>query len=236
MYALDSITAKLAQLGKDPGEVPRDGAPRACVAAIFREGGSSPDTSSKSGGGAELFFIRRAEREGDPWSGHIAFPGGRVDARDATLLATAMRETSEEVGIDLSRAELLARLPDVPAFTRTKKGTLVVTPFVFALREGATPIINHEVAETLWVPFESLARGEGKGTFKWTWDGRELDLPCIRLARAKANGNANEVATPHLLWGMTYRMLEMLLEAFVIDDSDAPSDASKTGEEEIAGG
>jgi 8-oxo-dGTP pyrophosphatase MutT (NUDIX family) len=197
MYRLDSISEKLAVLGKDPGGPP-DGSPRAAVAAIFR---ALPED-----GGAELFFIQRAERERDPWSGHIAFPGGRREATDATLLDTAIRETREEVGIDLSGAELLARLPDVPAFTRTKRGLLVVTPFVFAVREPIIATPNEEVASTLWVPFVKLAHGEGKGTFRWVWDEKELDLPCIRLDPGQ-----------HVLWGMTYRMLETLLEALLPD-------------------
>ncbi len=193
MYDLDVIAQKLRGLGADPGGPP-DGSPRAAVAAIFRGGAAS----------TELFFIQRAERERDPWSGHIAFPGGRRDASDATLLATAIRETREEVGIDLSGAALLARLPDVPAFTRTKRGTLIVTPYVFAVREDVVPRPNEEVAATLWVPFDKLALGEGKGTFKFTWDGKELDLPCFRLEPGQ-----------RVLWGMTYRMLETLLEALL---------------------
>lgn len=195
MYDLASLAKKLGGLGADPGGPP-DGSPRAAVAAIFRE----------ASGSTELFFIQRAEKEGDPWSGHIAFPGGRREAKDPTLVATAIRETREEVGIDLEGAELLAHLPDVPAFTRTKRGTLVVTPYVFALRRDVVPQPNHEVASTIWVPFETLARGEGKGTFRWVWDGKELDLPCIRF---QPGG--------HMLWGMTYRMLETLLEALLPD-------------------
>lgn len=206
-FHLDAIAARLAALGKDPGGPP-DGAPRAAVAAIFRDRGA---------GGAELFFILRAEKEGDPWSGHVAFPGGRRDARDAHLLATAIRETREEVGLDLERAELLARLPDVPAFTRSKRGTLVVTPYVFAMREEATPTLNHEVQSVLWVPFASLARGEGKDAFAWSWEGKTLDLPCIRIGPEK-----------HVLWGMTYRMLETLLEALAVPNGNDT--------DEIAGG
>jgi 8-oxo-dGTP pyrophosphatase MutT (NUDIX family) len=191
MYRLDAIAAKLARLrGEDPPVVP-DG-PRAAVAAILRDTGAA----------SELFFIRRAERETDPWSGHIAFPGGRRDPRDATLLETALRETREEVGIDLSGAELLGRLPDVPAFMRERPGNLVVTPYVFGVR-GEVPVApNHEVADTLWIPFESLARGEGKGTYEFSWEGKDFNLPCIRLAPAQ-----------YVLWGMTYRMLETMLEA-----------------------
>ncbi len=190
-YSIEEISARLRSLGREPGGA--SGVPQAAVAAIFRRGAD----------GAELFFIRRAERAGDPWSGHIAFPGGRREKEDATLLDTALRETREEVGIDLARAELLARLPDVPAFTRSKRGTMIVTPFVFAA-EDVAPVPNVEVAETMWVPFDVLARGEGKGTFVWKWEAKELDLPCIRIGPAQ-----------HVLWGMTYRMLETLLEALL---------------------
>ena len=164
MARLDAISAKLAAIGGDHG-VATEG-PRAAVAAILRE---LPGAE-----GAELFFIRRAEHPQDPWSGHIAFPGGRRDPEDASLLATAIRETREEVGIDLSVEQLLARLPDVPAFMRSKKGTLVVTPFVFALDCDVPVIPNAEVGGTLWVPLATLARGEGKSTFTLDYGGQDV--------------------------------------------------------------
>src|SRR5688572_15001632 len=116
MHRLETIAARLAALGNDPGVATET--PAAAVAAILRE---VPGMSA-----AELFFIRRAEHPQDPWSGHIAFPGGRRDPGDPNLLATAMRETLEEVGIDLSRAKLLGRLPDVPSFSRSKRANLIV--------------------------------------------------------------------------------------------------------------
>ncbi len=192
MAFIDSISGKLAALGGDHGIV-TDG-PRAAVAAILRE---LPGT-----GAADLFFIQRAEHPNDPWSGHIAFPGGRRDPDDASLLATAIRETREEVGIELSDANLLGRLPDVPAFTRSKRGNLVVTPFVFALRGDVPVVPNDEVATTLWVPFSGLERGEGRSNFKLDYLGQTYDLPCIHLEPGR-----------HRLWGMTYRMLETLIEA-----------------------
>lgn len=199
MILLDDIVEKLARLGREhdlPGGAEAEGGPRAAVAAIFRE-----RCDLGPGGGAELFFIRRAEHPRDPWSGHIAFPGGRRDPGDATLLATAIRETREEVGIDLGPHQLVARLPDVPAFTKGKRAPLVVTPFVFAIRGDVAVAPNHEVAETLWVPFRTLACGEGKGTFQWTWEDKTFELPCVRIAPAQ-----------HILWGMTYRMLETMLD------------------------
>ena len=193
MFDLDALALKLARLREEAAHAAEQEGPRAAVAAILRDG---------NGQGAELFFIRRAEHPNDPWSGHIAFPGGRRDPGDPSLLSTAIRETREEVGIDLGGAELLGRLPDVPAFMRSKRGNLVVTPYVFAVRGPVDVAPNHEVAETLWVPMASFARGEGKGTFAFTWEGKSYDLPCFRLAPAQ-----------HVLWGMTYRMLETMLDA-----------------------
>jgi 8-oxo-dGTP pyrophosphatase MutT (NUDIX family) len=192
MYRLDAIARRLGALPNDEAVLPSDH-PRAAVAAILRE--HSPDHP------AELLFIRRAEHPQDPWSGHIAFPGGRLEAGDRSLLETAIRETREEVGIDLARADVLGRLPDLPAFTRTRRARLVVSPFVFGIRGDVTVVPNHEVAETLWVPMSLLASDEGRGTFTWRSGDEAMELPCIRLPPAQ-----------HVLWGMTYRMLETMLE------------------------
>ncbi|AKV04549.1 MutT/nudix family protein [Labilithrix luteola] len=193
---LSAIARRLAHLGVS-GETTGEG-PRAAVAAILRqrEGADS----------ADLFFIRRADRTGDPWSGHIAFPGGRAEPTDDSILVTAIRETCEEVGIDLTNADLVARLPDLLPYTRTKRA-VTVTPFVFALKSDVVPTPNEEVAGTYWIPFDKLARGEGRGTFPWVWEGKTLELPCIRF---EPGGE--------ILWGMTYRMLETMIEALGPED------------------
>jgi 8-oxo-dGTP pyrophosphatase MutT (NUDIX family) len=176
---LDVITRRLAHVGREHGSP--DGTPRAAVAAILREAQAER---------AELFFIRRAERASDPWSRHIAFPGGRHETTDATLLATAIRETREEVGIDLGDAHLVARLPDVPAFTRSQRSGLVVTPFVFAVRGDFPVAPNHEVAETLWVPFSMLAAGEGRSMKRCEWEGRTYDLLASGWSRPRTSSGA----------------------------------------------
>ena len=106
---------------------------RAAVAIVLRDGPS----------GIEVLFIHRAEHPEDPWSGHMAFPGGRAEDGEPPLL-TAMRESAEEVGLDLGRAELLGALDEVQAVRRVPVD-LAIAPFVFRVPASATPQPNHEV-------------------------------------------------------------------------------------------
>lgn len=190
-YDLDGLAARLARRGMPP-EADRSGR-QAAVAAILR--------APAGGGDAEILLMRRADREGDPWSGHMAFPGGRRDAGDTSLTETAIRETREEVGLDLALdGALLARLPDVPAIARGKRLDLVIAPLVFALQRRAALTLNEEVAEAIWTPLGPLARGEGAGTVTYDRDGLSVDLPCLRVEG-------------RVVWGLTYRMLQLLFEA-----------------------
>jgi len=81
-----------------------------------------------AGPSLKTLMIKRAEREGDPWSGQVAFPGGRRERQDRSLLETATRETKEEVGIDLQRSAVY--LGHLGAF-RTHTGTMLVVPCAF---------------------------------------------------------------------------------------------------------
>src|SRR6266581_316587 len=104
---LDTITERLRS--HHPTLVEGTEFARAAVAVVLREGAE----------GAELIVIHRSHRRGDPWSGHMALPGGRQDAADRDLVATVTRETREEVGVDLERhGELLGNLDDLRAIGR----------------------------------------------------------------------------------------------------------------------
>lgn len=151
--------------------------------------------------GPELLLIRRAQREGDPWSGHIALPGGRRQKDDPTLLHTAMRETREEVGLDLEGAgDLLGALDEMPAMARGERVGLSVAPFVFTLRETRTLRVDpREVDEALWVPIVPYFNGEQAITVPYDHHGTTLMLPAFR-------------AGDHVLWGMTYKMLSQFFE------------------------
>ncbi|HKU42519.1 MAG TPA: CoA pyrophosphatase [Polyangiales bacterium] len=161
---------------------------RAAVAAILRPTGRE----------TEVLLIRRAERAGDPWSGHMAFPGGHQDPEDSDLFQTAMRETFEEVGLDLSEHEHLGQLDLVPATLRGRRVGISIAPHVFALR-AAAPVLrpNGEVAEIVWAELGPMARGELDAIKEWTYAGESRQVPCYRV-----HG--------HIVWGLTYHMLRSL--------------------------
>jgi 8-oxo-dGTP pyrophosphatase MutT (NUDIX family) len=145
----------------------------------------------------ELLFIRRAAFENDPWSGDIAFPGGRVGSPEEPSRLTAARETREEVGIDVSEAECLGQLDDVIG----GDGAVVVSGFVYALRAPAALKTNHEVASAGWVRVSTLVAPERQTTSTFRYKDRDVRLPAIRVF---------DDDSPHL-WGLTYQFVERFM-------------------------
>jgi 8-oxo-dGTP pyrophosphatase MutT (NUDIX family) len=160
---------------------------RAAVSAILRPG--RHDT--------ELLLIKRAERDGDPWSGHMALPGGHVEPKDADLLATARRETLEEIGLDLRHHELLGALDEHPASAQGRFTGMVIAPFVFALCAEDSLRPNHEVADMLWAPLGRLARGEADVVKEFWRDGQLVRFPAFAVGE-------------YVVWGLTHRVLRNL--------------------------
>ena len=164
--------------------------PRAAVALVFRDG---------EPGGLELLFIRRAEHEQDPWSGHMGFPGGRTEPDDADIEATAVRETREETGLDLAAdGERLGALDEVKALARGRPVDLVIAPFVFRLRQRLDGAPSHEVVSLHWLPLERLLSPETRSTLEYQYEETLLELPCLRIDGL-------------VIWGLTYRMFESLV-------------------------
>lgn len=154
---------------------------------------------AERGGELEVLMIKRADREGDPWSGHMAFPGGRMDPGDWTGLATAQRETEEEVSVNLERAgHCVGRMSDIVSRPHSGRQPMVVTPYVFHLRSVVTIEANHEVAEAVWVPLSFLQDASNRETMLWQRGKLKLTLPCYFYGGRR-------------IWGMSLSMLDELL-------------------------
>lgn len=148
--------------------------------------------------GPEVLFIERTKHERDPWSGHLGFPGGRVEPADGGPRGAAEREALEEVGIDLAGAEYLGRLDDL----RGAHLQVVVSCFVYGLRHRPSLTLNEaEVADAFWFPLEELLNPSRRR--ETTFRPREVEVtyPAIQLL---------DPGRPYL-WGITYRLVSSLL-------------------------
>jgi 8-oxo-dGTP pyrophosphatase MutT (NUDIX family) len=164
-------------------------APRAAVALVLRPAGAE----------IELLLIKRAERQGDPWSGHMAFPGGRRDPCDVDARATAVRETREEVGIDLDAVGVsLGALDEVHPVSGAPR--IVISPFVFAAPAGVVAVPNHEVEAAVWIPLSELAHPSvATEHLLETVTGVTRSFPAIGTRG-------------YVIWGLTHRILREMLE------------------------
>lgn len=158
---------------------------RAAVAAILTPGD-------------DLLFIHRAIREGDPWSGHVGLPGGRVDPGDESPLAAAIRETHEEIGLRLHVRQLLGPLTPIAPITNVTD--LAIYPFLFAVEDDPVPVPNEEVQAVHRVSLERLLSDEGRTPMDWSWRGQPIKMPAVAFP--------GELQ----LWGLTLRVVDELLD------------------------
>ncbi|MEZ4587651.1 MAG: CoA pyrophosphatase [Gemmatimonadales bacterium] len=175
-----ALAARTSETVDDPSRSP------AAVAVVLAE---SP---------VSLLLIRRAEREGDRWSGQMAFPGGRWSPEDPGLLETARRETREEVGLELADAELLGTLDDIAPRTPTLP-PVIVRPFVFRVDRPPTLRPNYEVAHAAWVGIDRLTDASIYRGYRHAVAGATLVFPGYHLPEG-------------VVWGMTERILTPLLD------------------------
>jgi 8-oxo-dGTP pyrophosphatase MutT (NUDIX family) len=153
---------------------------------------------ARADGEPELLMIKRAEAEGDPWSGHIACPGGRMEPEDRDLAVTAVRETWEETGVDVARdGRLLGHLDDLYPRTPTLP-PIVIRPYVALVRADVAIVPSHEVAAAFWVPLSALAERGAWMTGTVTVRGVE------RRVQVFQHGE-------YTVWGLTERVLRQLL-------------------------
>jgi len=149
-------------------------------------------------GEPEILIIRRAEHPQDPWSGHLGFPGGRVEPQDRSPEHTAQRETREELGVALdSCAKLLGRLSELRARARSRHIPLSIYPFVYELIEPVVLQLNGEVVETHWVPLHFFLDPANREPMPHPHDPE-------RIVSSYPVGNRT-------IWGLSLAMLDELL-------------------------
>ena len=181
---LETIEARLANQTVTTQEIV-PGQREAAVALVLQ-----PKVS-----GLRALFILRAKKEGDPWSGQMALPGGHRETIDTDLVETARRETHEEIGLDLNKAgRYLGSLAGIRANPRAGFD-LVVTPQVFALEDKAVPLQpNEEVAEVLWGNLDEMISGRSLTDASFPEFQREGTFPGYQVGA-------------QVVWGLTFRMI-----------------------------
>lgn len=177
----------------EPDQIDDDDLNRAAVALVLRERPS----------GAEMLFIERSTRPDDPWSGHMAFPGGRVEPVDSDTRAAAERETLEEVGVSLDGAEYLGHLGDLQGSPRFRQNRLVVAAHVYhVLDPGPFVIEEREVASAMWFPVAGVLDPVRHVGYR-TPHVSEVEFPGILVGEPDR----------HIVWGLTYRFVDIFMGA-----------------------
>ncbi len=172
----------------------------AAVSMILREEQAGP----------EVLFIIRAKHDKDPWSGDIGFPGGRVDRNDPHPRQTAVRETREELGVDLDRADYLGRLDDLYGATLP----ILVSCFTYHLPLTPALQLNYEVADAFWFPLEELLSPQRHHMASFTYRNRLIKHPAVDLLGPDQT----------VLWGITYRLIRNFFALFDLTFGTGPVD------------
>ena len=189
VLTIDEIRDALRKTKHEPLPFER-GPSWASVAMIFGENGN----------GLELLFIKRAERQGDPWSGHVACPGGRASPAAPDPAAVAERETLEEIGLRLSHAQRVAPLPELPVRRDDVHVRLTLSPFVYHIgprHDELRP--NDEVDHVFWVPLAHLFDAGNTTRMEFERNGQALSFPGVLHGQ-------------NIIWGLTLRVLGVFAE------------------------
>ena len=179
---MTGLEQRLLGVAEAVARIPKDHR-HAAVAIILREG--------------EVLLMQRAEREGDPWSGQVSLPGGHAEAADGSLTDTALRETLEEVGADLSSSRLLGALEPVRARVRGVPIDTTILPVVFEVEGEVELALGPEAQAAFWFPLERAALGELDSTFSYPKGEVVMKLPCWEFEG-------------QVVWGLTLGILSAL--------------------------
>ncbi len=175
---------------------PQDSLMQAAVSIILRDGAE----------GTEFLMIQRASHDGDPWSGQMAFPGGKIDSGDKSAKDAAIRETREEVGLQLTACDYIGRLDDLYGLRVNNKFSVHVACFVFKPQSEAVLSSNYEVADMVWVSMKHLLKPKNSHDFYHPHD-TSIKMPAVKINLAKGQ----------ILWGLSLRMLSTLYELIGVE-------------------
>lgn len=143
--------------------------------------------------------MRRAVSERDRWSGQVCLPGGKAEPLDVSLQATAVRETHEELGIQLEHCgRFLGPMDSLPAVARGLVLSTSISPFVYEQTRSAEIQLSHEAAHAFWLPLDLAASGELDSHYHYDAGEKTIELPCWRYEE-------------EVIWGLTFKMLQSLL-------------------------
>ncbi|MCP4681130.1 MAG: CoA pyrophosphatase, partial [Desulfobacterales bacterium] len=192
MNKLDLFTQILRQF--EPNKIPdRRALARAGVAGILKHDEKE---------GLCVMLVKRAEREGDPWSGHMAFPGGRMEKKDSNVYKATIREVEEETGLDLlMEAHYIGRLSDLLAKTHDRKSNMVLTAFIFSLEKEPEWHFNYELLERVWIPLDYFKEPSNRKKMDWQVAGNSVQLPCYYFEE-------------RVIWGLTLSLIDELIKLY----------------------
>ena len=190
MLTLQQCADAVASYQAKP-DIYQEGMRRAAVAMILHGSEESH----------ELLMFQRAVYEGDPWSAQMAFPGGRVENSDSSLLDTAIRECQEEFGVDLaSKAERIGELSERQAGSwRENPMKMVVKPFVFKASASLNFLPNREVQQIVSIPLSYFCDLTNRQIFSVSFNDREYRLPCYLYKGFR-------------IWGLSLGFIDELLQ------------------------
>lgn len=200
------VRALQRALAERPPATRPETAPRTATEAPPEPAGAPPEESAiaeaavllavRPGQRLELLIIERAEREGDPWSGHMALPGGRRQAGDEDLMETALRETREETALVVPRTAVLGGLDEVRPGSGRRRFSISVTPFIAVVDPAAEAVPEPSEVETaLWVPLSHLASEDAVDELLIELEGESRTFPALSYQE-------------YVIWGLTHRILE----------------------------
>jgi len=151
--------------------------------------------------GPAVLMIERAESEGDPWSGQMAFPGGKLDCDDDHITQAALRELDEELGIPHGKVIRIGRLSDVLARPyRINHKPMVVSPILCEATEALDLHPNEEVADVIWVPLSLFMDVSNRQIMSWQKNTNTIELPCYFYQGKR-------------IWGLSLMMIDELISA-----------------------